>query len=244
MRGHRHVPAHEQQRLRQRPPPPNGTIDAGSGATCTETGTCGDGTPYFTCTETTDAGQCLAAVVIQNGAEFGCESCLNCAAATASAVSACPSVNVPDAGPDCGSPPTLDTELDAGVYCPFTAAGAVHCGAGQECCEAPADAGGTQSTCEAKGATCSITGAIAWQCDGPLDCAGSAAGAVCCGHGAVNEDTTCGFHRGAGFTDTHCAASCLPGEVTICDSTSGNECPVGTTCTAFKMAGVVLGTCL
>ncbi len=214
----------------------------GSGVHCQPLATCSDGTAYETCTETLDAGTCIAAVVFPTlGTSILCTSCLDCAAASASAAAQCPNTNPPDAGPVCGTPPTLHPELDAGVYCPFAAAGAIHCNAGQECCEAPSTSTG-QSTCQAIGAACPITGSLDWQCDGPVDCAGSAAGPVCCGAGTVANDPSCNFQRGSGFQGSHCAQSCVAGEVSLC-SAATDPCASGV-CTAFKVAGVVLGTCL
>jgi len=148
-----------------------------------------------------------------------------------------------EAGPDCGSPPLLHPEALPGVYCPFTAAGAIHCAASQQCCEAPEDAGGAASTCQALGPTCPIAGSLAWACNGPLDCASSDAGSVCCGQGAVFLDNACGFHRGSAFQGSYCANTCGAGEIAICDNTT-DPCAPGTTCTPFKVEGLVLGTCL
>jgi hypothetical protein len=210
---------------------------------CTYLGTCPNGGPqYETCTATTDAGACVAAVFLTTGQEFSCASCLDCASASASAAAACPSSVVVDAGPDCGTPPALHPEADAGVYCPFTPTGSIHCAPGEECCEAPSTSV-DQSSCQAGGAACPITGSLTWACDGPLDCAGSSAGAVCCAAGTVANDPVCSYDRGASFLGSHCAASCVAGEVSICDTTT-DPCPTGTTCTPFKVAGVVLGTCL
>jgi len=169
---------------------------------------------------------------------------LDCAAASASAATQCgnDTTTTVDAGPDCGTPPVLHPETDAGVYCPFAAAGSIHCNAGQECCEAPSAASG-ESTCQAAGVACPITGSLAWQCDGPVDCAGSAAGPVCCAAGSVALDPVCTYDRGSSFEGSHCAQSCVTGEVSLCTAAT-DPCPSSTTCTAFKVAGVVLGTCL
>lgn len=148
-----------------------------------------------------------------------------------------------DAGPDCGTPPALHPETQPGVYCPFTAAGPLHCPATEQCCEAPSDAGGSASTCEVLGATCPFAGSLTWECDGPVDCAGSAAGAVCCAGGSLYTDPVCGYERGTGFQGSHCATSCAAGELPLCAAAT-DPCAAGTTCTPFKVAGVVLGTCL
>ena len=220
--------------------------DAGTspGAQCQPAGTCADGQSYDTCVATSAAGVCSAAVVFADGTVFPCTSCTNCAAASVSAQDHCGTTPPPpvDAGPVCGTPPVLHPEVQPGVYCPFTAAGAIHCVAGQECCETPSTVP-LGSTCEPAGAACPVTGSLAWGCDGPVDCAGSAAGAVCCAAGSVALDPACGFHRGSGFAGSHCATSCATGEVSICAATT-DPCAAGTQCTAFKMAGVVLGTCL
>jgi hypothetical protein len=217
----------------------------GAGVHCEYLGTCSSGgAEYDTCTETLDGGACVAAIVFPTtGTSILCASCLDCAAASASAASQCPNVTQPvDAGPDCGTPPALHPETDAGVYCPFAAAGAIHCNAGQECCEAPTAASG-DSTCQAAGAACPITGSLAWQCDGPVDCAGSADGPICCAAGTVANDAVCGYERGSAFPGSHCAQSCVTGEVSLCTTTS-DPCTAGGVCTPFKVAGVVLGTCL
>jgi hypothetical protein len=215
----------------------------GPGVHCQILGTCANGgAEYDTCTETLDGGACIAAIVFPSTAtSVMCASCLDCAAASASAASQCPGNTIVDAGPDCGTPPALHPELDAGVYCPFAAAGSIHCNAGQECCEAPSTATG-ESTCDAVGAVCPITGSLTWQCDGPVDCAGSASGPVCCGGGTVANDSVCNYERGSGFTGSHCAQSCVAGEVALC-SAATDPCASGV-CTPFKVAGVVLGTCL
>jgi hypothetical protein len=138
----------------------------------------------------------------------------------------------------------LHPEVQPGVYCPFTAAGGIHCPASETCCEAPSDAGGAASTCELPGATCPFAGSLVWECDGPVDCAASDAGPVCCSTGgSVHTDLVCGYDRGSGLSGSHCAASCGTGEVGICAAAT-DPCPSGTACTPFKVAGVVLGTCL
>ena len=210
---------------------------------CQTSGTCSDGVTYETCTSTSSGGVCSAAIVFPDGTVFPCASCNNCAAASVSAQNHCGSPPPPvDAGPDCGTLPALHPETEAGAYCPFTAAGSIHCLVGQVCCETPSTVV-NGSTCVTAGTACPVAGSLAWECDGPMDCAGSAAGAVCCAAGTVPLDPVCGFHRGTGFTGTHCAATCAAGEVSICDSPT-DVCAAGTQCTPFKVAGVVLGTCL
>ncbi len=221
--------------------------DAGTplGPQCQTAGTCADGIVFQACTETGGSGTCNAAIVFPDGTVYPCASCTNCAAASVSAQAHCGMTTSTDAGADsgddCGTPPALHPETEAGVYCPFTASGAIHCAAGQECCETPSTVV-NGSTCQSAGAACPVTGSIAWGCDGPVDCAGSAAGSVCCAEGEVALDAVCGFNRGSGFTGSHCAQGCAAGEVAVCSETT-DPCPVGTQCTPFKVAGVVLGTC-
>jgi hypothetical protein len=216
------------------------------GPQCQTAGTCADGTAFQACTETGSSGTCNAAIVFPDGTVYPCASCTNCAAASVSAQAHCgtSTTNVdagPDAGDDCGTAPALHPEAEAGVYCPFTASGSIHCAAGQECCETPSTVA-NGSTCQPTGAACPVTGSLAWGCDGPVDCAGSSAGSVCCAEGDVSLDAVCGFDRGSGFTGSHCAQGCAAGEVAICSETT-DPCAQGTQCTPFKVAGVVLGTC-
>jgi hypothetical protein len=145
-----------------------------------------------------------------------------------------------DATDTCGTTPALHPEVEAGVYCPFTATGNIHCTAGQECCETPSTTA-NGSTCETVGTSCPVAGSIDWVCQGPLDCASSSNGPVCCGAGTVAEDNTCGFDRGSGFVSTHCSTLCQTGEVTVCSAATG-DCASGT-CVPFKIAGIVLGAC-
>jgi hypothetical protein len=142
-----------------------------------------------------------------------------------------------DAGDVCGTVPSLHPESVAGVYCPFTSAGNIHCPAGDECCEPMPGSG---STCQAGGAVCPVPGSASWQCEDPIDCSGSASGPVCCGSGTVELDSTCGFYRGAGFVGSHCATSCGASEIILCEATT--ECPG--TCMPFKTQGLALGTCM
>jgi hypothetical protein len=212
------------------------------GPQCQAVGTCADGTQFEACTETGSSGTCNAAIVFPDGTTYACASCDDCVAASVSAQAHCGTVApTVDAGPDCGTPPALHPETEAGVYCPFTAAGSIHCVAAQECCETPSTVV-NGSTCQPAGAACPVTGSLSWGCDGPVDCAGNAAGSVCCAGGAVTLDSVCGFDRGSGFAGSHCAQACAAGEVAICSATT-DPCPSGTQCTPFKVAGVVLGTC-
>ena len=142
----------------------------------------------------------------------------------------------------CEKPPALYAETAAGVYCPFSVAagtggGAATCTAGQHCCE---PASGT-STCTAAGTACTA-GDTDWECEGPLDCAGSAGGAVCCGTGTVGNQVACGiypaFSYGSMFTGSTCAASCST--YVICSKQT--ECATGT-CTAIKAKGNSFGYC-
>jgi hypothetical protein len=221
-------------------------VDTGtspSGPQCQAAGTCADGETFEACVENS-AGSCNAAIVFTDGTVFPCASCTDCAAASASAEAHCgtTTTTVDASVPDCGTVPALHTETEAGVYCPFTAAGSVHCAASQECCETPSIVT-NGSTCLTTGTACPITGSLSWECNGPLDCAGSGAGAVCCAGGTVSVDTTCDFDRGSSFTGSHCATSCATAEVTICSALT-DPCAAGTECTPFKVAGVVLGACL
>jgi len=217
--------------------------DSGVQSECQMVGSCSDGQTYEECTTAT-AGACSASFIFSGGASFACASCSDCASALASAQSMCGAVTTMDAGHDagntCGTAPALHPETDAGVYCPFTPTGSVKCTAGQECCETPSTTP-NGSTCQAIGTTCPVAGSISWGCNGPVDCAASSAGPVCCAAGTVALDSTCGFDRGSGFTGSHCATGCVSGEVSICAEVT-DPCNSGT-CTPFKTAGIVLGTC-
>jgi len=240
-------------------PPDSGALRADTGAaplgTQCQPIMCGDGAGFEACITTTGGGACSASFVFPDGTSFACSSCQDCTSASASAVSYCGGTVVVDSGvadtgildatiavDACGTTPALHPETEAGVYCPFTATGDIHCPAGGQCCEAPESAGGTSSTCAALGAACPIPLSLAWECDGPLDCAGSRAGPVCCAAGTVATDPVCGYDRGTGLTGSYCATSCTPGDISICSSPT-DPCSSGT-CTPFKVAGVVLGTCM
>ncbi len=191
---------------------------------------------------TTLGGACVSeAYAFSDGTRVSC-ACGDCAQVAALAEAKC--LGPPDAGTDantCGTSPALHPEATPGVYCPFTAAGPAICAAGQQCCEPPLGSG-QSSVCAPSGTACGVAGSRVWRCEDALDCAGSAAGPVCCGVGAIVLDATCGFHRGTAFTGSHCAASCAAGEITICESAA--QCPAGKTCTPFKTDGLAMGVCL
>jgi hypothetical protein len=219
------------------------------GPQCVVSGACqGGGEQYSTCVETSSSGACNAAIVFPDGATYACASCNDCAAASVSAQSYCASMTSPgqdagaDTGPSCGTAPVLHPETAPGVYCPFTEAGSIHCAAAQQCCETPSSMP-NGSTCQALTTSCPVAGSLGWECDGPVDCQGNAGGAVCCAAGTVALDPVCGFDRGTGLTGSFCATSCAANELQICAATT-DPCAVGTQCTAFKVAGVVLGACL
>ena len=151
-----------------------------------------------------------------------------------------------DAGSECGAPAALHApkSADAGIYCPFSApAGGknIYCAENQECCENVKGAG--VSTCETKGAACPVATATAWECEDPVDCAGSV-GKVCCAHsgdgGAVTVGSdTCGAFLSK-FSGTRCQTACGAGELVVCEKQS--ECTTGT-CTAVKPKGNDIGVC-
>jgi hypothetical protein len=226
-------------------PVPDGghpVADAGPTTTCDPPIACTSGVALVHCT-TSQGAACLSeSYAFSDGSFRGSCTCGNCAQTAALAMTAC--TGPADAGTDastCGTTPALHPEAAPGVYCPFTATGATTCAAGDQCCEPPA-ANGQVSVCAAAGTGCGVTNALVWQCEDALDCAASAAGPVCCGVGAVTLDATCGFHRGTGFTGSHCAASCAAGEVHVCEAQA--QCPAGTTCTPFKTNGLAMGACL
>lgn len=218
------------------------------GPQCVASGACQDGETYSTCVETNSSGVCNAAIVFPGGATFACASCNDCAAASVGAQNYCASMTSPvpdagaDTGPSCGTAPVLHPETAPGVYCPFTEAGSIHCAAAQQCCETPSSIA-NGSTCQPLTTTCPVAGSLGWECDGPVDCQGNAGGAVCCAAGTVALDPVCGFDRGTGLTGSFCATSCAANELQICAATT-DPCAAGTQCTAFKVAGVVLGACL
>lgn len=228
-----------------RPPAPDAAApDAGAGVTtqCQAGPTCASGASYALCETSLASGACVGrSYAFVDGTMYACASCADCAGASLAAQAHCGTAPPPDAGSVCGLPPTLHPEAQPGVYCPFTPTGRTICAAGQACCIAPI-ASAQPSSCVAGGAACPVAGSLAWACEDALDCAGSAAGPVCCGSGAVVADATCGFHRGTGFTGSRCAASCGAGEVVICESAT--QCAAGKTCTPFKTSGLNLGACL
>ena len=229
------------------------SADAGAaGGQCQVIASCADGETYSVCTQAGAGGSCSASVVFSDGARMACNSCTDCAAASASAAVRCnqpaplPDAAPPppvDSGPSCGTSPVLHPETVPGVYCPFTAAGAVHCAAGEECCEVPSGSGAF-STCVPAGTGCPIVGSLRWECVDPLDCIGTDAGAACCATGGTTTlDPVCSYYRGSGYTGAVCAASCGAGQTTIC-SAANDPCVSPATCTPFKAAGLVMGTCL
>ncbi len=91
-----------------------GTCDAGdkgSAEECEIIGSCANGVTYSTCTEIGANGVCTASVVFSNGTQMACASCTDCAAASASASKLCglgPNPIAEDAGP----PPAVDAGPD------------------------------------------------------------------------------------------------------------------------------------
>lgn len=234
--------------------------NGGSGGTvhCT-TMPCSNGADAQVCEVIGAAGTCTSAYVTVGSQTFSCASCTDLTSCATSGAAACSSGSSSggssgsgstsssgsssggtDAGA-CGSIPTLHPEA-AGVYCPFTSAGNVRCPVGQQCCEPP-QGSGAASTCQT-GGTCPVTGSATWECEDAADCAGNPVGTVCCGVGAVQFDSTCGFYRGSGFQGAQCGAGCTSSQVILCGSTS--ECTAAGsagTCTAFKTDGLDLGAC-
>lgn len=150
-----------------------------------------------------------------------------------------------DAGADCGKPAKLFPEpADGGMFCPFSGTNGgkdIYCGRTDTCCQPPKSAN-TASTCvSGKTTTCPTPSSTAWECEGPLDCAG---GQVCCAYGngapvALSTDT-CGPYLSK-FEGTKCEATCAAGELAVCSQAS--ECPNGKTCTAVKPKGNDIGVC-
>ncbi len=155
------------------------------------------------------------------------------------------SVAVDDAGSECGTAAKLFApKPDGGIFCPFSATTTggkdIYCAETEQCCENAKGSGA--STCVAKGTACPVTGATAWECEDPSNCA---AGQVCCAHSSaagtpvtVGSDT-CGPFLSK-FSGTKCAASCAAGELVVCEQQS--ECAMGT-CTAVKPKGNDIGVC-
>ena len=159
-----------------------------------------------------------------------------------------------DSGPSCPMPPEhVYAETVAGVYCPFSAPPGgknVACQSGQQCCETPA-AANVPSTCVVDGTVCPIAGSTAWQCDGPLDCASSSSGSVCCGIGSIETAAACGmvppFPYVSGANGSVCQAQCATQasgqeEFQVCSQDS--DCPASASnCVAIAPKGVVIGYC-
>jgi hypothetical protein len=139
-------------------------------------------------------------------------------------------------------PPGPYAELEAGVYCPFSAPDGGHnevCRPGQHCCEPST---GT-STCVAAATACGANDTN-WECEGPLDCANSNAGHLCCGTGEIETQAPCGsypaFPYVKTFTGSSCAAACTA--FVICSQTS--DCKTaGETCVAIRPKGNDIGYC-
>jgi hypothetical protein len=167
-----------------------------------------------------------------------------------------------DAG--CGKAGKVFAETpDSGMYCPFSGDGGKgttqYCKApSQACCVAKydPDAGASvpsvcvdSTTILADGGGCTTgPGSILFECEGPLDCTGSAAGGVCCGSGTVEANTGCSVDAGFGYVSgaagkgTSCAASCGAGQTVICSVQT--DCTGGTICTPADLHGNHIGYCL
>ena len=130
-----------------------------------------------------------------------------------------------DAG--CHKPPhALYKETVAGVYCPFSSGGAAHnltCTSGQHCCE---PSSGTATCSEWSSARADRRHRL--KCDGPVDCAGSSSGHVCCGTGTIETQPICGTYPAypyvSHFKGTSCQSSC-GSTFTVCSQDS--DCPSG-----------------
>lgn len=162
-------------------------------------------------------------------------------------------------GGTCMTPPKLfPPKPDGGMYCPFSNGGdggTKYCKTpAQMCCLSPsADAG--PSDCEAVAAACTNTAFSTWECSAPSECAGNAAGPVCCLiAGPLEPDPNCsGYQKTKGFDATKCmAAGKCTGTVVVGKYTDNQtivceaqaDCPAGTTCTAVKTSGTSIGLCL
>lgn len=146
-------------------------------------------------------------------------------------------------GSGCFKPPVaLHAEVEAGVYCPFSwttdGGKAKFCTGGQHCCEPASGTATCASSCP--------TADTDWQCQGPLDCAGSSAGHVCCGTGTIKTQAACGafpaFPYVSLFKGTACATACASSYV-VCSRDS--ECPGGGagSCVAVEPKGGGMGYC-
>ncbi len=145
-----------------------------------------------------------------------------------------------------------------GVYCPFSATTdggkAVHCTAGEHCCEPPESAS-MVSTCEPAATTCPVMNSTDWACEGTPDCAGTA-GTVCCGAGTIKTQAPqpgCGdggstlpsYPYVGDFTGTSCVASCSLTTTTFQVCSKDSECPGGAagSCVSIKPKGNGIGYC-
>lgn len=135
----------------------------------------------------------------------------------------------------CNAPSKLFPPKNGELYCPFSAPDASYCASMQQHCCEPAT--GT-SECIALSSPCPV-GDTDWQCEDPADCAG---GQKCCGTGTlqINGNPMCA-NFATGFKGTHCAASCVQGEIQMC--TSNGECSNGQTCQPFRAKGNQVGGC-
>lgn len=141
----------------------------------------------------------------------------------------------PDLTP-CKGPSMLYPEMVKGkFYCPFgkTDAGSLYCTAGvTHCCE---PAAGT-SSCDPVATPCG-GGDTDWLCEEAGDCP---AQMVCCGSGTLVQDMVCGSYA-TGFHGTHCAATCVAGEIQMCTATA--QCSNNKTCIPFRTKGNQVGGC-
>ena len=167
-----------------------------------------------------------------------------------------------DAG--CGKAGKVFAETpDGGMYCPFSGVDGGKTeywkAPSQVCCVAKFDEdSGTSlpsvcvdsTTILPDGGGCSTgPGSILFECEGPLDCAGSVGGAVCCGSGMVtNSNPACSVDAGFGYVSgaagkgTSCAASCAAGQTVVCAVQA--DCTGGTICTPTDLHGNHIGYCL
>ncbi len=143
------------------------------------------------------------------------------------------------AGGKCSTPGTLHAPKQGEtktIYCPFSGMPNIYCTKQTEhCCEP----GSGTSTCKPIASTCGASDTD-WQCQDPSDCPN---GQVCCSNDMavlnINADTNCANFAN-GFKGTHCAASCLATEITMCtaDAACGAK-----KCTPFNTKGAQVGGC-
>jgi len=164
-------------------------------------------------------------------------------------------------GTDCGKAATLHAETaDGGLYCPFSEVDGgptQYCsGATPFCCApkctttpcttAPSTCAANTVTGGATGSGCPVAMSYVYECEGPLDCASSAKGHVCCAAGTVAlVAPTCSVGQSyvsGNAVGTTCETACASGESMICDQATG-ECPSGMTCTPTKLHGNQIGFC-